>query len=236
MLRWAHQVPSQSRRGLSLRIAVSRGRHALDLLCECLAALPCGRGQTEVEVRPVVQQLRPGLEQISKSPPGRVMSAGFREPKQHGRPRISIRIEAMAEPRQSLAGPQLVTWAAGTPDVDGVAAAARAAGFGVIGPRNGSRQTPGGSMLRWRSAAVDAGFAGPDADPVPFFIEWAAETSHPSASAPPGLRLVAVTFRHPDPPSLRAALATLGIDAAVDRADTPGLGATFDTPRGHIVL
>jgi Glyoxalase-like domain len=137
---------------------------------------------------------------------------------------------------RSLAEPRLVTWAAVTPDVDGVATAARAAGFGVLGPRNGSRTTPGGAVLRWRSLGIDAGFAGIEADPVPFFIEWSAETAHPSRDAPSGLRLVAVEVRHPKPGDLCATLATLGIDAVVEDARTAGFGATFDTPKGHVIL
>src|SRR6185436_16696955 len=50
---------------------------------------------------------------------------------------------------RALPEPRLVTWAASTPDVDGVAAAARAAGIGVAAPRDGSRKRSDGSVLRW---------------------------------------------------------------------------------------
>jgi glyoxalase-like protein len=136
----------------------------------------------------------------------------------------------------ALGEPRLVTWAAAAADVDAVAAGARAGGLAVAGPRDGSRRTSAGSMLRWRSVAIAAGLSDGGADPVPFFIQWAEGTPHPSIDAPAGLRLVAMSLRHPNAAALGDALARLGIGAAVEPADAPGLGATLDTPRGLVVL
>lgn len=137
---------------------------------------------------------------------------------------------------RTLPEPRLVTWAASTGDVDGVAAAAKAAGFGVFGPRDGSRKQPDGLMLRWRSVGIDAKLARDGVDPVPFFIQWAAESRHPSADSPSGMRLADFELRHPDAAKLRATLSTLGIDAVVQRAEAAELRATLDTPKGRVVL
>ena len=137
---------------------------------------------------------------------------------------------------RTLPGPRLVTWAASAPALDEVVAAARAAALTVFGPRDGSRVRPDGTTLRWRSAGVLSDFRIGTVDPVPFFIEWAAASPHPSGDAPAGCRLTALEVRHPDPERLNRLLATLGIDSAVARAETAMLGAVLATPKGEIRL
>jgi hypothetical protein len=128
-----------------------------------------------------------------------------------------------------------VTWAVSTPDVDAAAAAARRHGLEVFGPRDGSRTRPDGSVLQWRSAGVKASFAEADVDPVPFFIEWASTSHHPSSDAPAGCRLVDIGIAGPDPVKLKATLASLGVDATVAKAAHARLSATLDTPKGRVV-
>ncbi len=137
---------------------------------------------------------------------------------------------------RALPGPRLVTWAASAPALDGVVAAASAAALKVFGPRDGSRLRPDGTTLRWRSAGVLADFRAGTVDPVPFFIEWAADSPHPAGDSPSGCRLTAFEIRHPDPERLQRLLATLGIQAAVARADTAALGALLATPNGEVRL
>ena len=137
---------------------------------------------------------------------------------------------------RKLAEPRLVTWAASTAAVDDVAAAARRRGLQVFGPQDGSRLRPDGVTLKWRSAGVRAEFAGPDVDPVPFFIQWAADSKHPSEDSPAGCRLTGLEIGHPEPARLRALLANLDIDAPVARADAAHLTATLETPKGPIRL
>jgi hypothetical protein len=137
---------------------------------------------------------------------------------------------------RGLAAPRLVTWAVSTPDVDAAAAAARRHGLDVFGPRDGSRTRPDGSVLQWRSAGVRASFAEADVDPVPFFIEWASTSHHPSSDAPAGCRLVEVTIAGPDPVKLKAVLASLGVDANVAKAAHARLSATLDTPKGRVTI
>jgi Glyoxalase-like domain len=137
---------------------------------------------------------------------------------------------------RALVHPRLVTWAVSSPDIDADAARARAAGFEVSGPRDGSRRRPDGVLLQWRTLNVSAPFADAEADPIPFFIEWAAGSAHPSVGAPEGCQLAALEFAHPDSDRLRDALGRLGLRALVRNAARAGLRATLDTPRSAVAL
>jgi hypothetical protein len=137
---------------------------------------------------------------------------------------------------RSLARPQLVTWAAATPDADGVARRARAAGFEVAGPDAGSRARPDGVVLRWKIVSVknDLGSAG--VEPIPFFIEWDPRSPHPSIDSPGGCDLLSFRIAHPRPADVIAALDALGISVPVDAAERPRLTATLSSPRGEATL
>jgi hypothetical protein len=137
---------------------------------------------------------------------------------------------------RTLPGPRLVTWAASTQALDAVVSTAGAAGLKVFGPADGSRVRPDGATLRWRSAGALAEFRTATVDPVPFFIQWAADSSHPSADSPPGCRLTAFEVRHPDPERLGRLLGTLGIETTVTQAPSAGLGAVLATPNGEVRL
>ena len=137
---------------------------------------------------------------------------------------------------RALAAPRLVTWAVSTPDIDAAVAAARRDKLEIFGPRDGSRRRPDGSLLRWRSAGVLASLAEADVDPVPFFIQWAADSSHPSTDAPSGCRLMEFAIAGPDPVRLEAVLASLGIDATVTKAAHAALTAAIETPKGAVTV
>ena len=137
---------------------------------------------------------------------------------------------------RTLGTPRIVTWAASTRNVDAVAHAARRAGLQVFGPRDGSRARPDGTLLRWRTVGVLATLGTPAVDPVPFFIQWAPDTAHPSADAPGGCRLSGLQFDHPGPGRLREALAAVGIEGVVQQAPAPAIRATMDTPKGRVEL
>jgi len=137
---------------------------------------------------------------------------------------------------RSLARPQLVTWAAATPDADAVARRARAAGLEGTGPDAGSRARPDGVVLRWRIVSVknDLGSAG--VEPIPFFIEWDPRSPHPSIDSPGGCDLLSFRITHPRPADLKAALDALGISVPVGAAERPRLTATLSPPRGEATL
>jgi hypothetical protein len=133
-----------------------------------------------------------------------------------------------------LREPRLVTWALAVDDVDGTAARAKAQGFDLGEPRAGSRETPDGTVLRWRLALRPAPWPGDGL--VPFLIDWGT-TRHPSAVLSQSCELLDMIGRHPEParvePWLNAA-ANARLDLS---ADTPArLEAVFRTPAGIVRL
>ena len=137
---------------------------------------------------------------------------------------------------RSLKEPRLVTWAAATSDIDALARDAKAAGRGVFGPNDGSRARPDGKVLKWRSLGVASSLAVGGVEPIPFFIEWAADVVHPASDSPRGCELKTLRFAHPSPASVVDALKAVGIDADVASASEAALVATVSTPKGVIEL
>jgi hypothetical protein len=72
--------------------------------------------------------------------------------------------------------------------------------------------------------------------PIPFFIEWAADSEHPSRDSPPGCRLISLALAYPDPPAVRKALGSLGIGIELKQRSTARLQALLDTPKGNVTL
>jgi hypothetical protein len=144
--------------------------------------------------------------------------------------------ENLRMPLRALREPRLIAWAAATDDIDGLTARIRASGHRSAGPRDGSRARPDGSVLTWTTLAIDTDLAGAEVDPIPFFIEWADPTIHPSGDSPKGCELMTLEFGHPEAKRLRATLAALGIDAAVRQEREVTLVATLNTPNGSVVL
>jgi Glyoxalase-like domain len=137
---------------------------------------------------------------------------------------------------RKLREPRLVNWAAAASDLDGLAKRASDAGQRVAGPRDGSRVTPAGATLNWRSLAILNDLASDEVDPIPFFIEWAAGTSHPSQTSPKGCELQSFAIEHPKPEAILSVLKAVGIDATVTTGPSPGLKATIRTPNGTLKL
>ena len=137
---------------------------------------------------------------------------------------------------RTLTEPRLITWAALTADIDALARRLRAQGDATAVPRDGSRSRPDGCLLKWRTLAVQTDLAAPEVNPIPFFIEWAPDSAHPSQDAPVGCELTAFEGEHPTAEALRARLTSLGVDVVVREATDVALVATLETPRGRVVL
>ena len=137
---------------------------------------------------------------------------------------------------RKLPEPRLITWGAATRDIDALAKKAREAGFEIFGPQDGSRARPDGRVLRWKTFGVKHKLAADDVDPIPFFIEWAADSLHPSHDSPRGCELLALDVAHPKPAEVKAVLAKLGIEAAVKSRQRALLMATLRTPKGTLDL
>jgi hypothetical protein len=90
-------------------------------------------------------------------------------------------------------------------------------------------------LLEWELTVPQ--FDGPFGRALPFMIDWA-ESSHPSETLPPEVRLVGLDVLHPQPDKLRIAFDIIGLasDVAVLAANQPGLLARIATSRGEVTL
>lgn len=137
---------------------------------------------------------------------------------------------------KSLITPRLIAWAAVTNDINSVAEKSRSAGLSVAGPRDGSRARPDGRMLKWKSLDVQSRSNAEGVVLIPFFIEWAADSLHPSQDSPKGCELQSFEMEHPDPASVNDTLKKLGVDAEIKQAKEAKLRATLKTPKGKVEL
>jgi hypothetical protein len=137
---------------------------------------------------------------------------------------------------KTLAAPRLVHWAAVTNDIDLIARKAGMAGIEVFGPRDGSRARPDGRMLKWKTLDVQNRMGGVRFMPIPFFIQWAGDSLHPSQDSPKGLELQSIEMEHPDAANMLKLLHSLGIQARIKQAKDPRLRAWLKTPNGKIEL
>lgn len=137
-----------------------------------------------------------------------------------------------AESLAKLRHPELIGFAMQARDLEAVRAAAITAGIAAGEIRDGSRKTPDGSMLKWRTMSIS--------DPayaflVPFFIDWG-QTAHPSATSVSGPKLIAWEVGHPDPRGLQKIYDTLGIAITVATASRPFLRARIAAGDRTVVL
>jgi hypothetical protein len=87
-------------------------------------------------------------------------------------------------------------------------------------------------VLRWNSLTLrDDGHG-----LLPFFIEWSADSLHPSADSPQGCSLLRFEAVSPDPEALSKQIALLGLDIPIVKGDNPKLRATIAGPKAHFTV
>jgi hypothetical protein len=151
------------------------------------------------------------------------------DPKQD---RIEQFAQKQVERLKQLTSPHLIGWAAHPGDLEKFAARLREASVAFDGPRQGSRQRPDGKLLQWKTLNLKD-----DKDGLlPFFIEWSADSLHPSADAPKGCRLIHFGASAPNTEELTKISSLLRIDVALSSSDRPALQATIVGPKGEIAL
>jgi hypothetical protein len=151
------------------------------------------------------------------------------DPAQTGTPVTRPELPAMLK---QLGAPRLVDWAVHTSDIAGVAERLRKFGIAFHGPTPGSRARPDGKMLRWQTLNLDNDHDGL----LPFFIQWSAETVHPSVDAPAGCKLESFVVVSSDTAALAAECQKLGISADVTPGKTAHLQAKIVGPKGTLTL
>jgi hypothetical protein len=138
----------------------------------------------------------------------------------------------MALALRKLSEPRLVGWAAHPGELSSFAKKLKEAGIAFEGPTRGSRKRPDGRLLEWQTLAL-----GDDASGLlPFFIEWSADSPHPSADAPAGLRLVRFQLATPQPAALAKTAAQLSLEVTVRKGHKAELRATLSGAKGTLHL
>ncbi|MBK8315334.1 MAG: VOC family protein [Acidobacteria bacterium] len=133
---------------------------------------------------------------------------------------------------RSLKEPKLITWAAVTKEIRKIVDRASALGYETGPLRDGSRARPDGKLLKWQSTDIKNQFDGL----IPFFIEWGADSIHPSQDSPKGCKLSSIEMEHPEPEKVQALLEKLGIELNIRRGAQAAILAELDTPKGRISL
>jgi len=71
---------------------------------------------------------------------------------------------------------------------------------------------------------------------LPFFVEWSADSLHPSSDSPKGCSLVRFEATTADPDALSKKAELLGLDLSVVHGDKPQLRATVAGPKAQLNL
>lgn len=137
---------------------------------------------------------------------------------------------ADARDLKSLDEPVLVGWAARPGDIEAFAARLKREGLAVKGPNPGSRKRLDGRVLHWKTLGLEDDAAGL----LPFFIEWSADSLHPSVDAPQGCHLVLFEAATPHPDELAKKTAQLNLDLPISEARGVYLRAIIAGPKGQL--
>jgi hypothetical protein len=146
------------------------------------------------------------------------------DPKQNG-PTWHLQITTMTEPR-------LIGWAAHVHDIDQLASGLREGGVAFEGPTPGSRKRPDGAVLSWKNLTLKDDRGGV----LPFFIEWSADSKHPSEDAPHGCKLDSFTAASGNPDSLLQVLKALSLEMPVVRGEKEHLIAKLSSSKGFFEI
>jgi hypothetical protein len=138
----------------------------------------------------------------------------------------------MVDRLRKMTEPGLVGWAIHTSDLKAVLNKTKAAGIAIENPRDGSRNRPDGKLLRWRSFALENDFS----SVFPFFIEWAADSVHPSQDAPAGCSLKHFSIESPAENEVKQTAHKLGLDVEIRKGSRPALHARIEGRKGVFEL
>lgn len=137
---------------------------------------------------------------------------------------------ADARDLRSLDEPVLVGWAAHPGDIETFATRLKQEGVAIKGPNPGSRKRLDGRVLHWKTLSLEDDAGGL----LPFFIEWSADSLHPSVDAPQGCHLVLFEAATPHPGELAKKTAKLNLDLPISEARGVYLHAIITGPKGQL--
>jgi len=147
---------------------------------------------------------------------------------EHVEPFAQLQVDGLKE----LTSPRLIGWAAHPGDLEKFAIRLREASIPFVGPRPGSRQRPDGKLLQWKTLNLEHEKTGL----LPFFIEWSANSLHPSADAPKGCKITHFGAVTPNTDELMKIVNMLELDLPVSFGDKPALQAVITGPKGEVTI
>jgi len=133
---------------------------------------------------------------------------------------------------RSMTEPRLIGWAVHPPDIAAIAKQLRENKVEFTGPADGSRKRPDGRVLNWKTINLADDRQGL----LPFFIEWGADSVHPSKDALSRCTLDYFEILSAEPDELASTLKRIGIDFPVQRSDKARLHALISGPKGDLKL
>jgi hypothetical protein len=133
---------------------------------------------------------------------------------------------------RGMRDPRLIGWAVHPPDIAAIATLLRENKVAFKGPDDGSRKRPDGLVLNWKTLNLADDRHGL----LPFFIEWSADSVHPSKDAPARCKLEYFEIMSTDPDELASTLKRIGLDFPVQHSDKPRLRALISGPKGDLGL
>jgi len=132
----------------------------------------------------------------------------------------------------ALTEPRLIGWAAHPGDLGSFAKKLGDAGVAFEGPTPGSRKRPDGRVLNWKTINLKDDRGGL----LPFFIEWSADSKHPSEDAPHGCKLDSFSAASPNPDGLLQLLKTLGVEMPVERGEKEHFLTKISSSKGSLEI
>lgn len=143
-------------------------------------------------------------------------------------PKQEAKTDVIASYIATLTEPRLVTWAAHRENIAELAQKLGKEKVAAAGPTPGSRKRPDGKVLRWNTVNLQNNLNGL----LPFFIEWGADSVHPSVDAPKGCELQSFVAVSPTPETLVVKYRQIGVQISVERGEKDGLRARITGPKG----
>jgi Glyoxalase-like domain len=131
---------------------------------------------------------------------------------------------------RELKEPRIIGWAAHRDNLEQFAAQLREAKIEFVGPGAGSRQRPDGKVLHWKTLTLKDDHGGL----LPFFIEWSADSVHPSVDAPKGCTLLRFEASTPETEDILDLVSVLGLDLYVGVSNEPALKAVLAGSKGEL--
>jgi hypothetical protein len=134
---------------------------------------------------------------------------------------------------RKLTEPRILGWASHLGSAQAIADRLKQAGLAFNGPTPGSRKRPDGRVLNWKTIELKDDFSGL----LPFFIEWAPGSPHPSSDAPQGVRLTRFIAYTPRNEDLVRLTGKIELDLPINKdGDKTQLRATLTRGKNEFVI